>query len=393
MKNTTLFLLFIVLLIGCKKNGSETIYDLQGHAQKGPFETGANVTIIELDENLSPTGRTFFSTIDNNAGHFSFPNVSLASRYIQLKVEGKVFDEITNAVQQMWGNTTLYSIVDVTNQSTINVNIITHLEHQRIFELVNNGASFSEARNQAQHELLAVFNLENYALDNPENLDITSSDVDDGILYAISVIVQANFASAMTFQEFITNLTTDFKNDGIINSTVLQKSLCSSAAAVNIPEINYNLWVKYNNMGLSFMPYNIQPLINEFVNTSSYPNLIDSVFPEVVNGRINILALPDTVVLNTSNDYCIAINDKPFDEIYGVGLTLISQDMTSFSETYPYWSSPDSTKQLSSEVNPDNVYIPITFNHAGSFRIVRLIGSNGGDWRFINMPKKYISWN
>lgn len=385
-------LLFIVFsLISCKKDAEEKNYDFVGYAQKGPFVTGSNVTIIELDENLSPTGKTYFSTIDDNAGHFTFPNVSLASQYVQLKVEGNYFDEIGN--HSLGEPITLFSIIDVTDHSTININILTHIEHLRIFTLVSNGESYSDARAQAQYELLTVFNLENYSTDNAELLDITSSDIDDGILLAISAIVQANFGSGMQFQEFITNLTTDFKDDGIIISPALQKALCTGGAVINVGDINYNLWTKYTNMGLSYSPYNIQPLLNQFVNNTTYINLKDSIFPSIVNNQINILAEPDTFILNPANEYCIAINTG-YAEIYAIDLFIFSNDMSSFSEAYPYWQFQDDWKHLTYNPNTfqDDIYIPISFNHASNFRIkVSIAASNNPV--FINLHEQYISWN
>ncbi len=118
------------------------------------------MTIIELNNELNPTGKVFFSTVEDNSGYFSFPDVVFETDFIQVRVEGKYFDEVFGAVNAL-SVIILQSIVDISDNSTINVNIITHLVQARAIQLVKDGMNFSDASDQAFNELLALFYVEN----------------------------------------------------------------------------------------------------------------------------------------------------------------------------------------------------------------------------------------
>ena len=47
---------------------TSTIKNISGYIQKGPFTIGSSITAFDLNNNLSPTGRTYNTqTDDNNA--------------------------------------------------------------------------------------------------------------------------------------------------------------------------------------------------------------------------------------------------------------------------------------------------------------------------------------
>ena len=52
-------------------SGSSQSYSVSGYVQKGPYVQGTEITVRELDSGLTPTGRTFTGTIDDNTGSFS----------------------------------------------------------------------------------------------------------------------------------------------------------------------------------------------------------------------------------------------------------------------------------------------------------------------------------
>ena len=57
----------------------------------------------------------------------------------------------------------LRALVDLSDKSTVNVNILTHLKYPRIKKLIELGKSFKDANTQAQTELLKLFGLQKYA--------------------------------------------------------------------------------------------------------------------------------------------------------------------------------------------------------------------------------------
>ena len=160
MKKIILLLVVISGLFGCKENESVQYdnYNLHGHIQKGPFLTGTDITVYELNNNLNQTGKSFNSTVIDDKGTFDLWGVNLTSEYILVKATGSYYHEILNAIDAY--QITLYSICNVDSLSPRNVNIMTHLEKERITNLVKSGISPQKAFEQANFELLKVFNLE-----------------------------------------------------------------------------------------------------------------------------------------------------------------------------------------------------------------------------------------
>jgi hypothetical protein len=73
---STLFIVCLFMFVSCDKT-QEIIQTqpvkkeiLSGYVQKGPFITGSAVTIVELDEELNQTGRTYSTTVADNSGSF-----------------------------------------------------------------------------------------------------------------------------------------------------------------------------------------------------------------------------------------------------------------------------------------------------------------------------------
>lgn len=368
----------------CKKDDSKKtqVYTLAGVAQKGPFVAGANVTIIELDQSLTPTGKTFSSTIDNNAGHFSFPNVEFASSYVQLKVEGQCYNEIAGGVDM--SPITLSSIVDISSGSTINVNLLTQFEQARILSLVKSGKTVADAKTQAHTEILSIFCMTDKVSKQAEQLDITANTTEDGVLLFVSAVVCAN-GSGQTLQEFITNITTDFADNGSIDSETSQKALSDGAFAFSPETVKTNIAKRYSEMGKTVSTYQIATLKKQFLTKTKYSGNLTTAVPAVVDGAINLLVADDTVKIDKSQKYCMAAN---FDNkaLSNLSIFITDGDDTKYSTTNANWYSSDNTKRL---MITANTTIPIAFTDKGSLKITcNILPRNGG----MSSSTKYIIW-
>ena len=95
----------IVLITSCteddeeygESSGSTKSYTISGYVQKGPYVQGTEITVRELDNSLSPTGRTFTGTIDDNTGTFSAKG-DLSSPYVELSADGYYFNEVSGSL-------------------------------------------------------------------------------------------------------------------------------------------------------------------------------------------------------------------------------------------------------------------------------------------------------
>lgn len=188
-------LCMIAFCAGCSKNDDQNGEGIipvvknrvEGCAEKGPFLIGSKVTLYELDTNLKQTGKNIFKTETiNENGDFSFDSkMELLCQYAELEINGCFYNEVKD--ERSASQITLSAFVDLSGDSKVNVNILTHLEFKRVKNLVATGLSFDEAKKQAKQELLKVFYI-TQETKNPENISLTDGDEDAAILLAISSI-------------------------------------------------------------------------------------------------------------------------------------------------------------------------------------------------------------
>lgn len=99
---------------------------VDGFAQKGPLLNGANLVLSELDEFLSPTGRTLLTTIVDDSGAFRFRNVELVGPVAGVRVDGFFFNEVRG--ERSASQISLSAITDLTDRAAVNINLASHIE-------------------------------------------------------------------------------------------------------------------------------------------------------------------------------------------------------------------------------------------------------------------------
>ena len=111
-------------------------WEVAGVSQKGPFVTGSAVTVQELDGvTLKQTGKSFKGSIKSDKGDFAIKDINLGSQYAILEASGYYRDEISG--KKSSGMVTLRALTDLSNRKTVNINLLTHLEYERVMYLVN----------------------------------------------------------------------------------------------------------------------------------------------------------------------------------------------------------------------------------------------------------------
>ena len=169
-------------------------YDVTGNAQKGPFINGSSVMIYDLDTDFKPTGRTFQVNTDAK-GHFELSGIKLSSDYVQMIADGFYYNEVSGELSDE--RIMLKALVNLEGKSEININVLTSLEYERIrFLMANQTLSYQLAKSQAHNEILKVFNMETLQVGDAESLDIAKMSEGDGVLLAISAILQGNRSTA-----------------------------------------------------------------------------------------------------------------------------------------------------------------------------------------------------
>jgi hypothetical protein len=114
----------------------------------------------------------FNTVVESDNGKYDFGNINLESKYALLTASGYFFNEVfgTLSSDPIW----LQAIVDLTQVSAVNINVLTHLTKARIETLMKQNLSFDEAKDQTEKEFLIFLNAEGDIHSAFESLDISS---------------------------------------------------------------------------------------------------------------------------------------------------------------------------------------------------------------------------
>lgn len=199
---------------------------LRGGAEKGPFIIGSSIAASRLDAGGVPTGEVFAGQIASDAGEFDLGDVP--SGLYRLEADGFHFDEVRAALGT--AQITLRAIADVDGDA-IQVNVLTELTQVRILELLEDGMSFSDARAQAEAELVSALPIGVPELLLEEQAASVSMLVGDSLasryLLAVSALL-ANDALIATrdgaavdaaLQQRMNSLAADLADDGLLDSS------------------------------------------------------------------------------------------------------------------------------------------------------------------------------
>lgn len=262
-----LSLLLVFVFAGCgddeKTAGGSTedsgiVAVVSGVAQKGPFVKGAAVTVYELEgKSLNPTGRIFTTKISSDKGEFAFQKLNLVSQYAVFEAMGYYRNEVTGEVSP--GTVSLSALVDLTETDFVNINVLTHIENDRVHELVQNDLDFADAKKKSKEEISSAFGMASPAA-GFENLDVLGNGAGDAELLAVSMMLQSDLNSGELGSR-LADISEDIAQDGEWNDVSVKGEIANWVANANLDSIYSNL----NSWGLTEQPVEKSDLYNEFV--------------------------------------------------------------------------------------------------------------------------------
>jgi len=257
MKRISIPTSLVLFLLTCAFSACEDLYKpeaeskdytVSGKVEKGPFISGSSINLQPMDSKLNPTGSSFSTLITDHAGNFSFGTTTLESPYAQLTANGYFYNEVTGVLSS--GTLTLRALANIEEQSTVNVNILTHLKYSRIMDLVDkDNKTYAEANKQAQKELLTQFGLQRFADTDAANYSITSGTPEAGALVAISSLILKDRTEAQV-TEYLAKLSKEFGETGAFSADTKaiikndQNSLLS-----DLRQIEKNIKARYQELG------------------------------------------------------------------------------------------------------------------------------------------------
>ena len=299
-------LLPLLFLAGCQDDEEVTqdqkqpLVSIEGYVQKGPFINGTAITASELSDQLVTTGKNFNTQIIDNKGSFSLKDIELASHYVQLQAQGFYFDEVRG--EKSAAQLTLFALANVSNASSVNVNLLSHLEKDRVTYLMQEeDKTFEAAKQQAQQEILAIFGIEKTNMTASELLDISQDGEDNAILLAVSAILQANNSIA-ELSELLANLITDIREDGTLDSETTAGKLRTQAMGLDLPAIRKHLEARYEELGVSAIIPNFEQYIDSdgdgILNRDEDDTPDDFTFEAQVDVAIDTIVVSNEVTIS-----------------------------------------------------------------------------------------------
>ena len=229
-------------------DAEEETYSIDGYVQKGPFVSGSAITIQSLSNKLESTGTSYQTTITDDFGTFSMGK-KIKGKYVEIIATGFYFDEVAGELSA--ANYTLRAVADLSSKESVNVNVLTTLEKDRIIYLMTEGGkSFSEAKTQAETEILAVFNISESNASSFDGMNISEEGDSNAILLAISATLQANNSVAQ-LSELISKINLDIKADGTLDNESYKSELKANAENLDLSAVRSNLVTRYSNLGLT----------------------------------------------------------------------------------------------------------------------------------------------
>ncbi len=308
LKNIITLFIVAMLVFACEKDSNspdeDRVVELTGYVQKGPYNNGTSIQISELTEDLIQTGKTFSSQIIDNTGTFELRSLQLSSDFVKLQANGFYFNEVRgeNSVAQL----TLHAISDLTDKTNLNINVLSHLEKPRVEYLLSEGKSFEEAKKQAQMEILSVFEIEKPDIAFSEQLDISQNGEDNGILLAVSVILQG-YRNVSELSELMANIITDMHQDGTLDTEELKTSLINHASILNLSDVRQNLETKYAQMNMEHNLPDFETYVHQFIENTDFEITSLVTYPEFSDYGENIL-YEDKNTFQAGDNYSMAAN-------------------------------------------------------------------------------------
>lgn len=217
-----------------------------GHIEKGPFVQGSEVTLTDLNKDLSQSGKSYTTNTTSDLGSFDFgQTLDLSCGLVELKTSGYFYNECTGSLSN--SQITLKAIANTDGAANLNVNLLTHLEYARVKYLVKSGKSFKQAKEQAESEILKSFAITD-KIASPEKVSLTDCDKNANILLAISSIMLYDKSEA-EFSEFIAKFSNDIEKDGTIDNSQLKETIKKDQENCHPSQIKKKMEEYYQSKG------------------------------------------------------------------------------------------------------------------------------------------------
>ena len=247
---------------------------LVGITQKGPFLKGSTVYLYELSDGrtLKQTNGNFTSNITSDDGRYKFTARDLVSQYAMVVVDGYYRNEVTGVSSD--APIRLKALTDMRKRSSVNVNLLTHMEFDRVYNLVTRGdkegkrLTVKQAKRQAQKEILKQFHIELDENTDAEDMDVFGKTEADAALLAVSVLLQGD-SSSTALSVLLTEISNDIAVYGEWRDSVAKTRLADWALVAECTDRLQDFRKNVKGWGLGDTVPDFEKLIRDYVTVES----------------------------------------------------------------------------------------------------------------------------
>ena len=218
---------------------------VKGYALKGPFKTNASLSLQEsyvVNDSLFYSGRKYFGSVSTNKGDFVISKVNMIYPYAVIEVCGFWRNEVTGNWSK--DSMTLRGLVDLSQRTETNINLFTHLEYERVLKLIAKGRSFSDAKKQAEQEIVKSFGF-TINCDTAENLRMFVKQNDskyesNAALLAIVILFMGNQSDSDVYKR-IDSYKRDLAEDGVWSDEKTKANMADWAKDIDNSDVRENI--------------------------------------------------------------------------------------------------------------------------------------------------------
>ncbi len=182
--------------------------------QKGFFVKGSKVYVHEISDGstLKQVGTAYVHELTRDDGMYKFATIDLASQYSMIVFDGYYRNPVTGFNSNAPIN--MKMLTDMRKRSVVNVNLLTHLEYDRVYNLViSDNLSVKQAKKRARYEIMNHFHMDTTGVSDPEDLMMLDTAAGSAELLALTVLLQGDRSEA-DFMEIVTEFADDIVSDG-----------------------------------------------------------------------------------------------------------------------------------------------------------------------------------
>jgi len=349
-------------------DNTPTTKTISGYAQKGPFVKSSRVQVYELTEGLAQTGVSFSTEIKNDLGEFELKDIAITNSKLELVADGYYFNEVTGKLSD--SRLVLTGLTDSKDNSSVNVNILTHITIDRIKSLIKTGKTYKEAKDLAQKELFAIFGISSSEIKDFELLNISSSEAQNDALLAISVLFQGkNTVAELT--SLLADFKADFSDNGVIDTELTLYKLKESAKNINTTAVSTNIKTEYQKQGQTITLAAFEKYVTDFSKTTLVDDTkFELTFPAKGDYGVNLLSFPAGTTSISTGDTCSLAAIFPANDYYSIDVKINGADasvswIVDNTKLVGWTNVMENYKQIYATLNGKQADQPIIFSGYG----------------------------